>query len=265
MLLASDLHVADRPYSHSQDARNLSLTETYTRPPVFEAGIEAKLVNPISQADFDRFEADLKPRFANHEEELEFQFRIEAGVQHEIRGTKVGARFTSGDAADIVVLKRDALLVARLAPYQGWESLLEATLEAWAKWTKIIGRSKKFSRLGVRYQNRIDIPLDEQRQFQPEPYVGLLPMRPPILHGPADAFSTHVHGIPVGPYAVNVLVGVMPSPLIDHSGILVDLDVFSLETMDIDLLTERLHGVRDVKNAIFESILNDAARETFRG
>lgn len=240
------------------------MSEEYGRPPIFEAAIEARLASPVSEDDLARLESAFASRFPHKEEEVEIEFKLEIGASSQATGKKVGVRFTSADAADVIIVKRGAFLMARRAPYQGWPILLAATLEAWDKWTKIIGKTKKFSRLGVRYQNRIDVPLDENHRFAPEPYVGLLPLRPPVLQKPAQLFATQVHGIAVDDYLVNVNVASIPSPLIGHAGILVDIDVYIEQPMDFGALVQRLHGVREVKNTVFESLLKDPARETFR-
>ena len=239
-------------------------SEKYARPPIIEATIEIRLAEPLDDERLERLRKDAAGRYAHAQDEVEFEFRLDPTQSSEIRGKVVGGRFMSSDAADILLVRRSGPVVARTAPYAGWGQLKDRALDEFRRWSKVVGDRRRLSRLGVRYQNRIDIPGDDQGRFAPDPYVTVLPPRPAVLAGAASGFVYQLVECPVGDYMVNLAMTIAPSPLINHVGLVIDIDAYSESISSNDDLRAKIDGVRDVKNAVFESVITDATRALMR-
>jgi len=238
-------------------------SEKYAKPPIAEALVDVRFAPSLSEKLLRRVIDRVKPRYARAEEqvEVEFSFNLEAAGQ-EVKQQFSGARFLSEDGADILVLSKGSIVISRIAPYAGWTALRARVVREIEELRKAAA-DRRFSRLGVRYVNRIDVPLNGTG-FSPEPYLTVFPGRPPILaQGAAQGYTVSLAGCAVGEYMVNVNSGIVAPQLIGHGALLVDVDAYIEADMDGRALVERLDGVRGVKNAVFESLITDEARRLF--
>jgi uncharacterized protein (TIGR04255 family) len=238
------------------------MTEKYSKPPITEAVIEVRFSPPLPEKLLRKLIAQIKPRYELMEEQIEFEFQLGTDATPQIKQDFSGARFRSVDASDTVILQKNLLIVSRTPPYTGWTALVER-MSAEIGVLRKFAPDRTFSRLGVRYLNRIDIPLIGDGHFTPEPYLTFYPARPVVLSGPAQGYSVAFAGCLVDDYMINVNSGITPSPLIDHAAILVDVDAYIEGPMDFKTVLERIDGVRGVKNSVFESLITDSARQTF--
>ena len=119
-------------------------------------------------------------------------------------------------------------------------------------------------RLGVRYINRIDIPVSGS-VVEHETFLNVYPKLPDIL------------GL-VGAYAVQAVLriedigckltlnsAVVPAPILDHASFIIDQDIakeVDLPQSDNDIY-ELLNEIRVRKNNVFEACISDRARELF--
>lgn len=239
------------------------MSDTYPKPPIAEGLIEIRFQPDLPDKALRRLMDSGKKRYSRVEEqvEIEFNFDLEAG-KNATKQQFSGARCLSDDGADITIFSKGSLTVTRLAPYMGWPALKERA-ERELEEVRSVAPDRRFTRLGVRYVNRIDVPI-ENGQFSPEPYLTVFPMRPPILAGgPAQAFAVSIGGCKVGDYFVNVNTGIAPPQLIGHAALLVDIDTYIEADMDARSLAEKLEGVRVTKNAVFEGLITDKARGLF--
>lgn len=239
------------------------MSEKYPKPPIVEALIEVRFEPKLPEKVLRRLINSIKPRYARVEEqvEVEFSFNMEAAAQ-DVKQKFSGARFLSEDGADILVLSRSSVVVSRLAPYTSW-IVLKGRMEDEIKALRQAAPNRSFSRLGVRYVNRIDVPLIDE-VFSPVPYLTVFPEPPPVLAQRAAAgFSVSLVGCAVGQYKVNVNTGIVVPQLIGHGALLVDVDAYIEIEMETRELFEQLEGVREVKNAVFEGLITDEARKLF--
>src|SRR5262245_51572337 len=98
----------------------------YARPPITEAVIEIRFGERFGQRDLER----LRDRFARDLPKVEETYDVNVSVESGKASTQLtqsGYKLTSADARDIVFLFHSNLLTSRLAPYQGWEVLFQAT------------------------------------------------------------------------------------------------------------------------------------------
>src|SRR5258708_5559593 len=96
-----------------------------------------------------------------------------ATVEQDLQGYRV----KSTDQADIVLVFPDGVAAARLPPYPGWEHLRERTRTAWTEWRGNITYSA-LKRVGIRYINRIDVPIKKAEILEIDAYLRLAPRVP---------------------------------------------------------------------------------------
>ena len=59
-------------------------------------------------------------------------------------------------------------------------------------------------------------------------------------------------------------MSIAPSPLINHVGLVIDIDAHLDSVGSHDELRAKIEGVRTVKNAVFEAVITDATRALMR-
>lgn len=236
--------------------------EKYANPPIVDATIEARFAPSLPEKLLRRLIERAKSRYAQMDEQVEMQFTFGTDAPQSVTQEFAGARFLSADGVDVLSLTKNAVVVSRLPRYAGWTEL-KARVQRELEFLREVSPDRRFVRLGVRYINRIDVPLLENQGFSPEPFFTFYPDRPAVLKGAAVAYSVSLVGCRVGDYLVNVNTGIAPPQLIGHGAILVDVDAYIEEDMDFRTIFERLEGVREVKNSVFEGLITDRARQMF--
>ncbi len=177
-----------------------------------------------------------------------------------------GYKLTSKDQADVVQIKPNTMACSRLAPYHGWESFEPRARENWEIWRKTT-KHTKIKRIGVRYLNRIDIPLRRGHKIDIEDYLTIFPKYPePHLLTSFTKYTMQV----MGPFSIEgfyliINTNVVKSPLIDHFSIVLDLDLSPQGDMPQrnDKVWEMINQMREYKNNAFEMCITDKARELF--
>jgi len=172
-------------------------------------------------------------------------------------------RLNSADQADVALITPSGISAARLAPYQGWETLRDKSKEIWHIWRETTSISL-VSRIGTRTINRIDIPLSNNSQIDLQSYVTVFPQLPKELNQAWTAYLLQV-SLPTHKDGWNVTItsNLLPmSPLIKHLSILLDIDVFrttEIPSKDDDFWAV-VEEARAIKNHIFESCITNETR-----
>ena len=131
-------------------------------------------------------------------------------------------------------------------------------------WKRVVG-FKEISRIGVRYINRIDIPISGPI-VEFEDYLHLYAKIPDVL-GPVGGYAAQAV-LPLADIGCTLRLNsaVVPSPILDHMSILFDQDIAKEENppqSDGDI-SELLGKIRVKKNEVFEACITDRARELFQ-
>src|SRR5262249_28059408 len=151
---------------------------------------------------------------------------------------------------------------SRLPPYCGWDAFRSAALDIWKKWRKLIG-PREIERVGLRYINRIDIPVAASGLVRIEDYLLLTPTFP----DPNQVFFTYAiqTQMPIDEFVMTVNTGTAPPALIQHLSYLLDIDVAKINNVPTaeKELWEKIDEMRSHKNTTFESYITDATRELF--
>lgn len=236
----------------------------YSRPPAIEAVVEFRTASDVSLQKLTKTNTRLRKHYSRSEELIELSARGVAGAgAPTITQHKAGFVLTTDDGTDVIQLRRRSLIVSRRAPYSGWDYFEERISVALKAWHTAAERPT-LDRIGVRYINRLDIPLDNPNQeVEEDAYlnVGLRPL--PFEHQPFRGMQLRVEApLPGGTYGFTLQSAIVESPLISHGGILLDIDVYSMVAgplSDNDIWT-RIREMRTWKNTIFEAAITDRTR-----
>lgn len=222
-----------------------------------EAGIREKL-------------APLIPTFPKVETQSEFEHEMQFGPGQDMVQTHRdlgwrGLRCESADHVHIAQFNRDGFVFSRLRPYDHWEQFHGEAIRLWSI-HRDLARPAGIQRLGLRFINRIELPLGGPR---PDDY---LHMPAEVLKGVplsrAGFFHRDVLGVPGYPYIVTIVRTVQPMQVADSKGfaLLLDIDVFSTGPVDLrdDQLTQRLAEMRWLKNKAFFGSITEQALESFQ-
>ena len=175
-----------------------------------------------------------------------------------------GYRMSTSEGAKVLLLGWNTIGTAKIAPYGGWEQLIEDAQNNWEIWLKIVGW-QPLARIGVRYINRLDIPTAARIELAD--YLTVQPSLPRELDTGIDHFAMNLT-IPLGAKGERLIInaGSVASPIIGNQSLIVDIDV-SRDTdlpQDDDSLWSYISSLRDVKNRVFEACITDKTRALFK-
>ncbi|QOF71840.1 TIGR04255 family protein [Aminobacter sp. SR38] len=246
----------------------MTTSAVYRKAPIVEAIIDLRVNTPVEAAELDRLAKKLGVRYPNHSEVKGVEVLIEsASNQVGVKHSNAGYRLTSNDQADICVINATGVTTSRLAPYGGWEALVESAHENWDAWTKISGNSQAV-RVGVRFINRIDVPRDADGNVLVFDYIRLRPEFPSISSHPLFGFAAQISTKLDNPkWSVTLNSGVIvPPPLLSHISFLLDIDVYRDEDLprNAKKLWETIGEARELKNDLFEKMITDLSRRLFQ-
>src|SRR3989304_396465 len=110
-----------------------------------------------------------------------------------------GLRLQSADDRYIAPFNREGFIFSRLQPYESWDQFKEEAMRLWNVYAEL-AKSLEVQRLGVRFINRITLPVGEVRL---DDYLRLPPQTPSGLDLPIMSFFHQDSLIVTGhPYAV---------------------------------------------------------------
>ena len=243
---------------------------SYKRAPITEAVIAINFAQPLAPdliaSVSDKFSA-YYPKHHNVEN-VKVAVQIPAS-QQDIPKTKidrdVGHRRSSVDMTELVVLWPSAFAISQLAPYPGWDVFSQRFVRDWKIWKRNVD-FRDVSRLGVRYINRIDIPMPKDGNIlEYEAYLNIYPKLPDIL-GPVGAYAVQAV-FPIEDIRCKLTLNsaVVPAPILDHVSFVMDQDIArEIDPPQSDeAIYALLNEIRIKKNSVFESCISNLARELF--
>lgn len=247
-------------------------TEPYKRPPIIEAVIginfKAPVPNEVLADAKDRSKNDYPQVNTLENFQIEVQLQGARGSSNNTALNKTGQRgfkLNSPDVTEILILQPTVVTVAQLPPYPGWEPFFKRFQRDWRAWKRAAGY-REISRIGVRYINRIDIPLGaDDGVLEEGHYLNIFPNVPPSL-SPVDGYAVQTRSrLPAINGIVTINSGIVTSPILGHMSILLDQDVACDQDppQNDEALFDLLARIRDEKNKVFEACLNQGAREIF--
>lgn len=243
---------------------------SYKHAPITEAVIEICFETPISSAEIKKASEKFSSHYPQHQsvQNAKIAVAMPTGQKDsptaEFVGREEGHRRSSVDMTQLLVLWRSSFLVSQLAPYPGWDNFFRRFVRDWKVWKKLIG-FRTISRIGVRYINRIDIPVSES-VVEYETFLNIYPKLPDIF-GPVGAYAIQA-SFPIEDIGCKLILNsaVVPSPILGHASFIIDQDIVKEvdpSQSDKDIY-ELLNEIRARKNNVFEACISNRAREIFQ-
>lgn len=239
----------------------------YKRAPITEAVIEIRFEKPLPTQSIEKLNERLRDSYASSDRVSGVEVRVNVKERRaKFDETENGYKLASMDQTDILMIVPTSMICARLAPYTRWESFRARAEENWKQWKQITGY-QKIERLGVRYINRIDIPVGSDEKIRVEDYLNVYPQYPePELIPALFSYTMQIVGS-FGTTDFNLIINssVMLSPLVNHASILLDIDISSKGSVPQkdDEIWAMFEIMREHKNYAFESSVTDNARRLF--
>jgi uncharacterized protein (TIGR04255 family) len=232
----------------------------YDGAPLTEAVIEFRFAEPLNAKTLEL----LRRRFARpgwrEEHTVEIEFKIgEAGAPKQ---KIVGYKFSSDDGVRVIQINNISFACSAMSPYPGWDVFTEFLFESYNNWKK--EASRKLIRIGVRYINRFDVPISSENAIKIENYLNFRLPTLPLFDKPMDGYAIMISsGIVSDNLGANLNSAVIASPLIDHIGLTLDIDLYRWE-VDVPQNDSDIKALLDLirlrRTEIFETCLTPASR-----
>lgn len=249
----------------------------YARPPITEAVVEVRFSDLLNVSDIEKINTNLKNSYeidttvASYEMRFDLPPNLEQKATAGIASQSTGKRLTSQDQTEILIIWPNAFIVSQLAPYPGWDEFVGRFQRDWMGLKRTIG-FKKVARLGLRFVNRLDVPMTSDSKVfgdallvEESEYLHIFPNLPDAL-GPTTSYGIEAQFPPDSDrLRATIRSASVSSPLLDHASFSLDIDVFTdgaVPQNDGEIL-RFLGRMRDKKNATFEACVSDKARELF--
>jgi uncharacterized protein (TIGR04255 family) len=244
----------------------------YRRPPLVEAFCEiyfsgSEWDSTIPGLFYERVRHQFPDKSAAEQLTVELQF---PPAKAQILPEQPRIIFARTDKTRLIQLTRDLLVVNQLRPYtsfEDWREIVLATVGIYRE----LARPTGFNRLGVRYVNRIEIPVRPTEWPKPpmrmEDYFRVYPEVPVELgrsHGP---FMLQMMLMPaIEPHQLTLSLGFQPSGRPDLFTFMLDLYAVAPLAADeraADRLAEYLDAAHTNVVYLFENSITDATRNLF--
>lgn len=242
---------------------------SYKHAPITEAVIEIRIDSSLDQAALEKASAKFRSHYPQDQRvenvKIALSLEVKPGSNPKTRVDRnAGHRRSSSDLTQLLVLFPSSLIVSQLAPYPGWDQFYRRFCRDWRIWKRAVG-FKTISRIGVRYINRIDIPMLD-KNVEHETYLNVYPKLPDIIpHVGAYAVQAVSSFEDIG-CKLTLNSAAVPAPILDHASFIVDQDI----AREIDppqsekAIFQLLNEIRMKKNAVFEACVTDRARDLFQ-
>ena len=127
-------------------------------------------------------------------------------------------------------------MLSRLGPYTRWGDFLGNFVREWATWKARCGYSR-VARIGVRYINRLDVPLIGDGVVHDDEYLSIGPVVPQVLGNLLASHCKHVLTLLISAVTITIDTGTVGSPLPDCISFLLDIDI---STINPDTIPRRM-------------------------
>jgi len=239
------------------------LPKHYARAPLTEALIDIRVELPseVGLPNLLTLQTGQENTYPNRQECLIAHGEMSVGseVRASARQTSNGYRFSSQDNRQIFQARRDGFAFNRLAPYETWESFRDEARRLWTLY-RSIANPKNITRIGVRYINRLDLPLPITD------FKDYLRTVPEISSSMSQGLSSYFMQLQLPQRDLNAMLvlnqALIPPPTSKLVSVILDIDLYSDSDLPSDEqgLWERFEVFRTRKNKVFEACITDRVR-----
>jgi len=243
--------------------------QPYKRPPITEAVIAISFGARMDPRNLEKADGSFAKLYPEHQDtrnlnvELVMPPRADLAPGTNIKNDEIGHRRSSDDQTQIVIIWPSSFVFSQLAPYPGWGEFFARFARDWVLLKSAVGY-RRISRVGVRYINRIDIPIKGDLIYHEE-FLNIYPRLPEEL-GSVFAYGIQTQlAYPEIDGRITINSASVPSPLLAHSSFLFDQDIYKENNIpqNDEGLYNLLNEIHTKKNAVFEACITDRARELF--
>ncbi|MFK5978694.1 MAG: TIGR04255 family protein [Rhizobiaceae bacterium] len=254
-----------RGYTREGDLPELLSSREYKRAPITEAVIDFRMNSDFSPRVVETIVRRLGKLYPDSKEMQNIDVKLDAtstGGVLSVNQSPQGFRLSNREQNEVVIVQPGGVTASRLAPYMGWEELREAAQTVYSNMRK--SSQQPVARIGVRYINRIDVPINSSTSGLLSHYLNFYPNVPTIYGGPMLKYVAQVIQPSIIPHWIySITSTTTAAPLPKHFSLLLDIDVFRTEDIprkDVDLWSV-LEEAQRIKNDIFERCITDNTRE----
>jgi uncharacterized protein (TIGR04255 family) len=238
----------------------------YKKAPITEAVIELRFARPFAKSVIETAARRLRDEYFYQDPENGMSLKFDTATgKTEVQTDWEGIKLSSMDRVDTIFFRTVSFICSRLAPYTGWEDFMPRTVRAWETWKRVAG-TIELSRVGVRYINRIDVPVENDAPVRVENYLSVSPQSPEDLPPMSGYAMQIVRPLGFDDCGLTMNSSTVVPPLIGFASFVLDIDIFretNLPRRDEELWS-LLNRIREHKNRIFESCITNRARALFQ-
>jgi uncharacterized protein (TIGR04255 family) len=133
----------------------------YSKAPITEATIDLRvaITEDFTLAHLEAFQAALGEGYSEKQNLHVDEFLVQPEAHSTAhRSQQIGYRFINADNRRVVQARLDGFTFSLLAPYERWETFSQEARTLWERFREHT-QPVAVTRLGVRYINRLDVPL----------------------------------------------------------------------------------------------------------
>lgn len=243
----------------------LAIGQAYPTAPITEAVVALTFSDKASVASLKGASKRLGDSLENEQVQAVQSIQLNfPSVEAKVKKESDLFRRSNSDETKIVCLRNDSVSCSVLAPYSGWDEYISFIDESYSKLSKFL-KGREVCRVGMRYINRIDVPLDVKGTAVFEDYLELrinIPDIVPEVGHYSFQFQTKINDL-------NLIVqsGVIETVIPKTAAFLIDIDLSDVRKFwyDHDRFIQIISKMRPIKNQLFESFIKDKARDLFHG
>ena len=238
----------------------------YSAAPILEAVIEIRLAEPLGNLAKTKIQKRLMRNYVNFAELHEREAKVDLANQTTSysKPRHIGT-LSSGDETDRLVIRPANYVWARLAPYQGWSPYIERVARDLEDIHAVAGY-QKVERIGVRYINRIDVPVSDDVIVRYEDYLALCLKLPDEMES-INNYSWRFERSYLDRGLLAIVSSATVAAEVPGTGAFtLDIDVIMQDQppSKINDILRQLEVMRELKNEIFEQSITDRARKSFQ-
>ena len=243
--------------------------ERFPKAPITEAilDIQVRFSSPVEMAHMEAFHDLIRASYPVKQGHTKWQGEIqlnEGSVAQAVRQQARGFLFRSADERRVVQARQDGFTFNWLKKYESWETLRNEARRQWEIYRDTF-RPEAVMRLGLRYVNRIEIPLPftDFREY--------VKTTPEVAAGVPQGLSALFMRLEI-PDEARGLMGIITEtfqvPVDDGKRLpfIFDIDVVRQATFEPNspAIWEMFEKMREYKNEIFFYSMTERAFEMFR-
>ncbi|MCD4806458.1 MAG: TIGR04255 family protein [Methanococcoides sp.] len=242
----------------------------FPNAPITEAviDIKAQLPEETDLKSLESFHDHIKNRFSEKQEQrfLKADFKLSQKDKLSSLPTKTGTQgyfFRSHKEKKVVQSKIDGFAFNKLKPYENWELFRSEGRDLWELYSEIVNPIRVI-RIGLRYINRIEVPLPFNDFSE---YLLTNPQIAPNLPQAVSHFFMRLEVPNPDIEATAIITQTMDKPTTaQRLPLILDIDVFRITEYlgKAEDMWEDFEKLRDFKNDIFFNSVTEKAKELFR-